>query len=245
MLHPIHTASRILLLACLAAAPAAAHSPEEIRAYLLENPELAIEVLETLNRQQQEQQERQKAATAEWIRAHPDEVYDDGYSVVAGNPDGDLTLVEFYDYRCGYCRRAFHEIRAFLEADGNIRYVLKEFPILSPASETAARAAIAASEQDRGEQYLAFHRDLLFHKGPLDEEALLALADAHKFDPTQLLQDMDSDRIRERIARNYATARELGIRGTPAFILGDDVQPGYLDRQDLADWAAHIRNGLN
>ena len=242
MPHPIHTAGRILLLACVAAAPAAAHSPEEIRAYLLENPELAVEVLETLN---QQQQRSQKAATAEWIRAHPDEVYDDGYSVVAGNPDGDLTLVEFYDYRCGYCRRAFHEIQAFLEADGNIRYVLKEFPILSPASETAARAAIAASEQDRGEQYLAFHRDLLFYKGPLDEETLLALAEAHGLAPTQLLQDMDSDRIRERIARNYATAKKLGIRATPAFILGDDVKIGYLDRQDLADWAARARNGLD
>lgn len=237
-------AAAVLALGLGTATPVRAHDSyaklgTDIRRYLLENPEVLVEAIEVLSERQRATEEFDAAA---WLSTRPDEVFRDGYSVVAGNPDGDLTLVEFYDYRCGYCRLAFDEVWAFLRDDGNIRLILKEFPILSEASVQAARAATAASAQDRGERYLAFHKALLMHEGSLDDAAILVLATASGLDATRIEQAMRSGVIADQLEQNRRTAARLGIQGTPAFVLGDEIARGYLDRTELAEWAAQLRS---
>lgn len=232
-----------------AALPAIAHDSQEeleeaIRAYILAHPQV---ILESVRRYQQEQEAvamaEQEASQRAFLQDNAAMVYDDGYSVVLGNPNGDLTLVEFFDYRCGYCRRAVGDILAVLEADDGIRLVLKEFPILGEESRTAARASIAAAEQDRGERFLEFHLALLGEQGPLTRERVLGLAEEAGFDRRQLEADLENPVVDEIIRRNYELAEALGINGTPAFIMGDEVAPGYLPREQLLGWAQQLRTG--
>ena len=233
----------------LAGPPAGAHTtPEEldeaIRAYILENPGV---ILESVRRYRDEQEAvaaaEQEASQRAFLQANAREVYDDGFSVVLGNPDGDLTLVEFFDYRCGYCRRAIGDVLEFLDADGGIRLVLKEFPILGEESRFAARASIAAAEQDRGSRFLEFHLALLRESGPLSRERVLVLAAETGYDRERLEADLGDAKIDRVIRQNYALAEELGINGTPAFIMGDEVVPGYIGAEQLIDWARKIRAG--
>ena len=237
-----------LLLAAelsIAATDSLAHSPEEMRAeigsYLVDNPGVLQDVLSLLR----EQRDNFIESSDNWLQNNFQAVTDDGYSVVAGNPDGDLTLVEFYDYRCRFCQQAFSEVWDFVSQDQNIRYVLKELPILSPASALASRAAIAASEQYHDGRYLNFHRDLLFASSPLDEDKIMSLAARHEFDLAKLQSDMHAIDTSKRIVRNRYTAVHLGIQGTPSFVLGDEVKYGYLSRQELIEWAARLRAKAN
>ena len=233
----------------LAAVPAEAHMTSEelddaIRAYIIANPEVILESVQRYNREREAVAAREReAGRRAFLRANAKAVYDDGYSVVLGNPDGDLTLVEFFDYRCGYCRRAVNDVLAFLESDGNIRLVLKEFPILGEESRTAARVSIAAAEQDRGSRFLDLHLALLEESGPLTEDRALAIADEAGFDRERLEADLATAEIDKKIRSNYYVAEELGISGTPAFIMGDEVAPGYLPEDQLLDWARRLRTG--
>ena len=233
----------------LAALPAGAHTtPEELdeafRDYIFANPDV---ILESVRRYHQEQEAvaavELEAGQRAFLRANAEAVYDDGYSVVLGNPDGDLTLVEFFDYRCGFCRRAVGDVLAFLESDGGVRLVLKEFPILGEESRVAARASIAALQQDRGERFLDFHVALLEERGPLTEARILAIASDAGLDRARLEVDLGSAEIDELIQLNYSLAEDLGISGTPAFIMGDEVAPGYLAEDQLLAWARRVRAG--
>ena len=233
----------------IAAAPAEAHmTPEEldeaIRAYIFANPDVILESVQLYHREQEAVAAREREASRRaFLQANAKAVYDDGFSVVLGNPDGDLTLVEFFDYRCGYCRRAVSDVLAFLESDGGIRLVLKEFPILGEESRAAARVSIAAAEQDRGGRFLDLHLALLEDPGPLTEERVLAIAEEAGFDRQRLDADLATARIDRTIRTNYFVAEELGISGTPAFIMGDEVVPGYLPEDQLLDWARRLRSG--
>ena len=233
----------------LTAAPADAHMTpgeldEAIRAYIFANPDVILESVQRYHREQEAVAAReQEAGRRAFLQANAKAVYDDGYSVVLGNPDGDLTLVEFFDYRCGYCRRAVSDVLAFLESDGGIRLVLKEFPILGEESRTAARVSVAAAEQDRGSRFLDFHLALFEESGPLTEDRVLAIADEAGFDRERLEADLATAGIDEIIRSNYFVAEELGISGTPAFIMGDEVAPGYLPEDQLLDWARRLRAG--
>ncbi len=231
------------------AAPVAAHqTPEEldeaVRAFILNNPEV---ILESVQLYQQELEAREQAALAERRLAYLEEnrelVYDDGYSVVLGNPEGDVTLVEFFDYRCGFCRRAAGEVFALLEADPGVRLVLKEFPILGEESDRAARASVAAAEQDRGSRFVEFHLALLAETGPITVERVLELAVDAGFDPAPIRAAMESGVPDSTIRTNRLIAQRLEINGTPAFVMADEVVPGYVELPVLTEWVLKARAG--
>ena len=197
----------------------------EVRAYLLDNPEVlteAIAVLET--RESQRLAEADRALVAENL----EQIVNDGRSWVGGNPDGDVTVVEFMDYRCGYCRQAFAEVEELVEGDGNIRFVLKEFPIRGPQSDMASRFAIAVQQLHGPDAYKDVHDALMVLESDIDEGALTRLAEALALDPAPILERMEAPEVTEVIDANYALAQALGISGTPTFVVGDQMVRGYV-----------------
>jgi protein-disulfide isomerase len=212
-----------------------ANSPEQteieraVHKYLLDHPEVLIEVLGVLR-------ERERATEAERARAsiaaHREELVNDPASPVAGNSDGDVTLVEFFDYHCAYCKRVLKDVMTMLDDDPGLRIVFKEFPILGPDSIVASRAALASRNQDP-DKYLEFHNALMSTRGRLTQSRILALARDVGFDAERLLTDMDSPEVTAAIKRNLALAASLGINGTPTFVIGDQLIPGAIDLDAL------------
>lgn len=210
-----------------------------VRTYLMGHPEVILEAVESLRRRDEAlQAERQRAA----VRANRAAIIDAGPLPVAGNPAGDVTVVEFFDYRCPYCRQAFTEVKAMLAADGKVRFVPKEFPVLGPESLVASRAAIAAAMQGK---YLAFHEALMTRPGDLDEAAVMDAARAVGLDPARLRQDMGGPGVSALISETQALARRLFINGTPAFVIGDELIPGYAGAADLRAAVARARGRRN
>jgi protein-disulfide isomerase len=202
----------------------------EIRSYLLDNPEVIMEAIQVL-----EQRRTAAAAEAEagLVAVIADELRNDGYSYVAGNPDGDVTVVEFLDYNCGYCKKAHQDVKTLLRMDPNVRLVIKEFPILGPSSRIAAEMAMAAMMQDNGDAYLEFNDLLLTNRGTLDEAAILRLAQRAGLDTVRLRSDAADPAIAANIARTYELAKKLRIEGTPTFVIGDKVVRGFVPLQQL------------
>ncbi|QDL92968.1 DsbA family protein [Paroceanicella profunda] len=203
----------------------------EIRAYLLDNPEVIYEAI-------QELEKRRKAASASaeqnLVRDNAAALFDDGYSNVDGNPDGKLTLVEFFDYRCGYCKRAHDDVQKLVREDGDIRFIRKEFPILGPDSLLASRAALAAQLQGDPEVYLAFSNAMMEFGGPLTDTTIDRLADRAGVDVERMHAEMESDEVNRRLQSNHALAQALQIGGTPTFIIGETIVRGYLPYEDMA-----------
>lgn len=151
------------------------------------------------------------------------------HQVTLGNPHGDVTLVEFFDYSCGFCKRALPDLLALIKDDPNLRIVLKEFPILGPGSVEAAKAAVAVRMQDPdGQKYLAFHQELLGSNGPASGDKAIAAATHQNLDITQLQQDMASDEVKTTLAEDMKLASELGIKATPSYVIGNDVVVGAI-----------------
>lgn len=226
-------------------APGASMDPEErallrseIRGYLLEHPEVIMEAIEVLERRRRA---AENEAEADLVARLAPELFDDGYSFVAGNPDGDVTVVEFIDYQCGFCKRAHPEVRTLIESDPGLRYVVKEFPILGPASRTAAEAALAAMRQDDGRRYLAFNDALMAHDGQLDGDAVWQIADEVGLDVDRLRRDAASDEVASMIDRTYSLARALRIEGTPTFVIGDRLVRGYVPLDRMRATVAEVR----
>jgi protein-disulfide isomerase len=233
-----------------AAAPAAAQAelpvdPEdravlraEIRKYLLENPEVIMEAIQVL-------EQRRKAAEAasdqDLVAENAEALFEDGHSHVAGNPDGDVTVVEFIDYNCGYCKRAHEDVRTLVETDPGLRYIVKEFPILGPGSVTASRAALAARRQQDGRLYMAFNDALMRHRGSLNDAAVWRIAGEVGLDVAQLRADADDPEIQESIQANYELAQALKIEGTPTFVIGDRLVRGYVPLDRLRETVAEER----
>lgn len=200
---------------------------ELVREYLLENPEILVEAMEALrSKEMAAQSKRQETALAE----NRDEIFHKAGDPVLGNPEGDVTMVEFFDYQCGYCKRVFKPVMDTVQDDGNLRFVLKELPILGPESVLAARYSLAAAAQDK---YAEFHGALMTRRGPITEEALKTLAAELGLDVEQLAEDAESDAVNQQIRANLELAAALGIRGTPAFIIGDRVIPGAVGQDQL------------
>lgn len=194
-----------------------------VRDYLMREPEIIYEALQELQRRQNEAAaERQRQA----VVANRDELHHDPAAPVGGNPDGDVTLVEFFDYRCMYCRRVVSSMQALLEDDDELRVVFKELPVLGEESVRAARAALASREQG---EYVPFHFALM-RADDLSEGAILELAADLGLDPQQLREDMRGPKVEAAIQANYSLANKLGIEGTPAFVIGDQVIPGAIDQ---------------
>ncbi|MCR9213523.1 MAG: DsbA family protein [Proteobacteria bacterium] len=207
----------------------------KVRGYLLANPQVLREVIDELSVQERAAAEREKTAQ---IASLDQQLKYDSNSFVAGNPDGDITIVEFFDYRCGYCKRSFPDLMKTVEEDGNIRLVLKEFPILGDESVLASRAAIASMAQDK---YMDFHTKLMETRGSFSLDRLLSLAEEYGLDKVKLEADMNSEKTDGIIRDNYAVARELGVTGTPAFIIGNTFVPGAVSADEMKNLVAEAR----
>lgn len=210
----------------------------EIRAFLLEEPELIVEVLDTLEQRRREQQE-QSAQDA--LASNADLLMRDGFSYVGGNPDGDVTMVEFIDYRCGYCKRAHPHVLDLLAADGELRFVVKEFPILGPDSVFAGRAALASLRQKDGALYKPFHDAMIEHRGALTETVVKQLAREVGLEIALLELDMADPEIEKQLQSTYELAGQLGINGTPAFVIGNQIVRGFVPSDQMAGLVAAAR----
>ena len=197
----------------------------EVRAYLMDNPEVIMEAVELL---QNREAEAQANADMSLVSDNADAIFDDGYSWVGGNPDGDITLVEFLDYRCGYCKRAHGEVAKLLETDGNIRLIVKEFPILGEQSTLASRYAIAVKQVAGGDAYKAFGDALMSYNGEVTLPALQRLATTFGLDSDAIEAEMASPEVTAEIAKTRALADKLRISGTPTFVMKDELLRGYL-----------------
>lgn len=248
-MKPLRSAAALVLLAgaALSPVPAAASEPftaeqrsaldAAIRDYIMKNPEVVMDSLRALQqREEQAESERQRLALvhleSELTRRPGDPVL--------GNPKGDVTVVEFFDYQCGYCKKMVEPMVELLKADGNLRWVMKELPILGPASEVAARASLAARKQNA---YEKFHVALMGYKGRLSDAAIFQTAREVGLDLERLRADMASPEVEETIREAMVLAQSLGIRGTPAFVVGKDVLPGAVSKEELARLIAAARKG--
>jgi protein-disulfide isomerase len=190
--------------------------------YLLEHPEVIVDSLKAADERQQAsaQAEQQKAVTDR--RA---DLFDDPGSPVLGNPKGSVTIVEFFDFRCPYCKGMAKDLRDLVQADGNIRLIYKDFPILGPASHFASKAALAAQKQGK---YAALHDALMEFKGQISDDVVLDLAKRAGLDVAQLKNDMEAPEIETQIRKNYDLASALKLSGTPGFVIGDSVVDGAM-----------------
>ncbi|MDE4175832.1 DsbA family protein [Phaeobacter sp. PT47_59] len=211
---------------------------EQVRAYLLANPEV---ILEAVNLLEQQQAADEAARDQALVAANLAELENDGYSFVGGNPEGDITLVEFMDYRCGYCRKAAPEVAELLAEDGNIRWVIKEFPILGDASVLSSRFAVATKQIAGDDAYEDVHKALMGLKGEPNEVALRRLADGLGLDAEAILARMDSDEVTAELRRTRDLAQQLSISGTPTFVLGGELLRGYLPKDQMEIIAAEVR----
>ena len=189
---------------------------------ILEKPEILIEALSIL-------QERENAALVEAQSTALTELRDDfeQNAPIFGNLDGSVTLVEFFDYNCGYCRRAAPEVKAVLETSKDVRIIYREFPILGPGSEIAARASLAARNQGK---YQQFHEAMMALNGQAFEASVMEVAGDVGLDLEVLKTDMQSDLVNDHIAASLRLAEALRITGTPTFVLGDEIIPGVIER---------------
>ena len=227
-------------LALAGAAPAVAQSfsadqREEIgkfiKDYLLTHPEVMQDVMAELEkRQQTAEAEKHRAAVAE----NKATLFSSPHQVVLGNPQGKVTMVEFFDYNCAFCKRALADMLDLLKTDSDLKFVLKEFPVLGPGSVEAAHVAVAARMQDPlGKKYMEFHQKLLGGRGPADKMRALAVAKDVGFDVGRLEKDMNSDEVKATIEENMKLADALGVTGTPTYVVGDEVVVGAVGLDEL------------
>jgi len=219
-----------------ASPPDAAAVEKIVHDYLLKNPEVVVKALEAYKAKAQadEMAEQRRA-----IDSRRDEIFKDPLSAVGGNPDGDVTLVEFFDYRCGVCKRTHPVIEELVKRDGRIRMVYKEWPILGPDSVYASQAAIASRKQDAG-KYVAFHNALMTARR-VTRDSVLAIAAKTGLDTKRLERDMMAPEVEQIIKRNYSLAQALKINGTPSFIIGNTLLYGARDLETLRQVVSDAR----
>ena len=213
---------------------------EAVREYLLQNPEVLVEAMSIY---EERQQMAQVAADEALVASNAAALFEDTHSYVGGNPDGDVTIVEFLDYRCGYCKRAHPEVAELLETDGNIRIIVKEFPILGDESVLASRFAVSVLRNEGPEAYKGINDTLMTHRGNFTIESLGKIAEDAGLDADTVLADMESDEVTEVLRQNHALARELQINGTPSFVFGDQMIRGYVPLAGMQEVVAGLREG--
>lgn len=229
----------VVVLLALASAGTAQDSPstaqqeermgEIVRTYLLKHPEIIDEAMQALR----ERQAAEAAAkTAQALKEHREELVADPMSPVAGNPDGKVTMIEFFDYNCPYCRAAGPMVTELLQKKADVRIVYKDFPTLAPSSRFAARAALAARRQSP-ELYTAFHDALLKANGRLAEDGVVQIARQAGVDVDRMRADMEDPAIDKSIDGNIELARAIGVTGTPTFIIGDAILVGAKPLQQM------------
>jgi len=208
---------------------------EAIRSYLLEHPEVIIESLEKYK--ERREAEKEKAAAAALI-ARKDDLYHHPMTPISGNPKGDVTIVEFFDYQCGYCKRTMRNVLDLQKEDPKIRFVWKDLPILGPVSEFAARAAMAAEKQGK---YLDFHVAVMGARGQLTTDGVMKRAADAGLDVEKLKRDMMAPEIENYLRDTLQLAQELGITGTPGFVIGGKLVPGAIGKAQMRELVAQAR----
>lgn len=209
-----------------------------IRAYILDNPDIIFEAVAIVREREAEEENKRDI---DLVKENWDELQDDGRSYVGGNPKGDITLVEFLDYRCGYCRKAYEDVEALLAEDGNIRFIIKELPILGDASLIMAQFAIATKNLYGPTVYKSIHDTLMSFSGEPTPKALAEIATAFGLEPNRINQEMMSETVSEEIEANQALGEKMQIRGTPTFIFGGNMLRGYLPLNALREVAKDVR----
>jgi protein-disulfide isomerase len=241
LLAPLATAQTGPAPAAATASPAVStFSPDQqqqieniIKNYLVSHPEVLQQAMDALD-------QRQKAADADKARATIRDnnamIFNSPHQVVLGNPKGNVTMVEFFDYNCAFCKRALNDMLDLLKTDPDLRFVLKEFPVLGEGSVEAARVAVAARMQDgTGKKYIEFHQKLLGGRGPADKAHALAVAKEVGFDMPRIEKDMTSDEVKKTIDENLKLADALGVNGTPSYVVGDEVVVGAVGIDELRE----------
>jgi protein-disulfide isomerase len=213
-----------------------------IKEYLLKHPELLQEVMNELEKRQSVA-EAEKHRTA--IKEHAATIFNSPRQVTLGNLQGDVTVVEFFDYNCGYCKRAMNDMLELLRVDSNVRFVLKEFPVLGDASSQAAAVAVAVRMQDKtgGKKYLEFHQKLLNGRGQIDKARAVAVAKEIGLDVARIEKDPASEEIKATIQESYKIAEALGLNGTPSYVIGSDVVVGAVGLKALKEKINNSRCG--
>jgi protein-disulfide isomerase len=236
-----------LTCAFLAIAPvrpvgAAEITPEQRKAfeaiihdYLMQNPDVLIEALREAEAKANSDAD---VKAAQLLRDRRHEVFDDPATPVGGNPKGDVTLVEFFDYRCPYCKQVHPAIQKLLDQDPKLRFVYKEFPVLGEQSDSAAHAALAARLQGK---YEPFHNAMMAAKGQITEELVYRIAGSIGLDVDRLKRDMTDPEIDRALSANRSLAKALDLRGTPGFVVGDHIIPGAVDLDALKTMVADAR----
>jgi protein-disulfide isomerase len=210
---------------------------KSIREYLLANPEVLVEAMQELERKQDSQRDSQAQRAIQENRA---ELVNDPDTPIAGNPNGDVTIVEFSDYQCPYCKRAHGTVKSVLASDAKVRLVFKDLPILGEPSRIASLAALASRAQNK---HLELHNALMEYPGKLDRDRIMEVAGTVGLDLARLQKDMEDPKLKEIIERNMALASALGVRGTPAFVIGNQFVPGAVDADTLKRLIAEARKG--
>ena len=249
MSHRAPLAAFALLCAIFAALPlrpitAAEIPPEQRKAieaiihdYLMQNPDVLIEALRTAEDKASRDADAKAAVV---LKDRRGEVFDDPATPVGGNPQGDVTIVEFFDYRCPYCKQVQPALQKLLDQDRKLRFVYKEMPVLGAPSVIAAHAALAARLQGK---YEAFHAAMMATKGQITEDVVYQVAGSVGLDVDRLKHDITSPEIDQAVKANLALAKALDIHGTPGFIIGEHIVPGAIDLDALKDLVAGARKG--
>src|SRR5689334_6518731 len=212
-----------------------------VREYLIAHPEVLQEAISALEKKQAaEEAEKHEAA----VKDNAEAIFNSPRQVTVGNPQGDVTFVEFFDYNCGYCKRAMADMFDLMKNDSKLKVVLKEFPVLGPGSVEAARVAVAVRMQDKtGKKYLDFHQKLLGGRGQADKARALAAAKDLGLDMAKLEKDMASPEAKATIEENFKLAEEMGMNGTPSYVIGKQIVVGAVGLDGLKEKISQARCG--
>jgi protein-disulfide isomerase len=247
LLTPLRAAA---ILGALAVAPAAMAQNavfneqqkqaigEVVKDYLLKNPEVLTEVISELEKRQAQAQQASQAGA---VKETQQTLLNASHSYVVGNPSGDVTLVEFFDYNCGYCKRALADVQTLMKTDPKLRVVLKDFPVLGPDSVEASRVALAVKNQLQGPQLLDYHVKVMDTRGRVNGERAMSVAKDMGVDMARLRKDIDSPDVRNALQENMALGDKLSLTGTPAFIVGETVIPGAVGLDPLKQLVDNVR----
>jgi protein-disulfide isomerase len=206
-----------------------------VRNLLAHEPELVVKATQEMRRRQEAEIASKNQAA---VMSNRDKLLHDPAAPIAGNPDGDVAVVEFFDYQCGYCKMAQEAVAKLLNTDKNVRFVYKEYPILGPASVLSSKAALASMRQGK---YAEFHDNLMATKGHFTEDVIFEVAEKTGLDVTRLKQDMADESIEKAMHVNIAVAGEIGARGTPAFIIGEQMFGGAMKYEEMQQAVGEAR----
>ncbi|KQP31392.1 disulfide bond formation protein DsbA [Methylobacterium sp. Leaf102] len=209
-----------------------------VKDYLVKNPDV---LQEAIAEGEKRAQETQKLAQAAALKESRDTLTNSPHGVVVGNPAGDITVVEFFDYNCGYCRKALGDIQALVKSDPKLRVVLRDFPVLGAESLEASKLALAAKQQLKADRMFEFHVKLLETKGRVTGERAIAVAKEMGLDTARLAKDAQGPEVKAALSENVSLGDKLGLSGTPAFIIGDEVIPGAVGVDPIRKVIADVR----